>query len=173
MQPYTPEVEDAMKKFYNSLNEKDRRRYAGIEALKLGRGGRSYIARILGCSRRTVSKGAKEVSGLSGKEVYERIRNPGGGRKSYQNHWTEIDEKFLQVLRDHTAGDPMDETVRWTNLSTKEIKVALREDHGIKVSKWVVRKLLKKHNYRRRKAQKKCTTKEDIPHRNEQFENIA
>jgi transposase len=162
-----------MKEFYNSLNEKDRRHYAGIEALKLGRGGRSYIARILRCSRRTVNKGAKEVSGLSGKEVYERIRKPGGGRKSYQIHWAEIDEKFLQVLRNHTAGDPMDETVRWTNLRLKEIVKALREDHGIRVSKWVVRKLLKKHNYRRRKAQKRCTAKEDIPYRNEQFENIA
>ena len=173
VQPYTPEVEAAMKKFYNSLNEKDRRRYAGIEALKLGWGGRDYIARTLGCSRRTVSKGAKEVSGLSGKEIYERIRKPGGGRKSYQNHWAEIDERFRQVLRDHTAGDPMDETVRWTNLSLKEIVTALREDHGIRVSKWVVRKLLKKHNYRRRKAQKKHTTKKDIPDRNEQFENIV
>ena len=105
MQPYTPEVEATMKKFYNSLNEKDSRRYAGIEALKLGRGGRNYIARILGCSRRTVSKGAKEVSGLTGKEVYERIRKPGGGRKSYRDHCAEIDEKFLQVLRDHTAGE--------------------------------------------------------------------
>jgi len=173
VQPYTLEIEAAMKKFYDSLNEKDRRRYAGIEALKLGWGGRNYIARILRCSRHTVSKGAEEVSGLSGKEVYERIREPGGGRKPYQSHWAEIDEKFLQVLRDHTAGDPMDEAVRWTNLRSKEIVTALREDHGIRVSQWVVRQLLKKHNYRRRKAQKKCTTKADIPQRNEQFENIA
>lgn len=173
MQPYAPEVEAAMRNFYKSLNEKDRRRYAGIEALKLGRGGRKYIARVLGCSRGTVIKGAKEVSGLTDKEIYDRIRNPGGGRKGYKHHWCDIDEKFLDVLRDHTAGDPMDETVCWTNLTVKDIMKALREDHGIRVSKWVVRKLLKKHNYRRRKAQKKCPTKKDIPHRNEQFENIA
>ena len=95
-----------MKKFYNSLNEKDRRRYAGIEALKWGWGGRNYMARVLGCSRRPVSKGAPEVSGLSGQEVSERLRRPGGGRKSYREHWAEIDEKFRQVLRDHTAGAP-------------------------------------------------------------------
>ncbi len=46
-----------------SLDEKDRRRYAGIEALKLGQGGRNYIARVLHCSRHTVTKDAKEVSG--------------------------------------------------------------------------------------------------------------
>jgi hypothetical protein len=53
-----------------------------------------------------------------------------------------------------------------------EIVQALREDHSIRVSKHVVRKLLKKHGYRRRKAQKKRTMKE-VAHRNEQFENIA
>jgi len=172
MQPYAPDMEATMKRFYDSLNEKDRRRYAGIEALKLGPGGRSYIASVLGCSRRTVSKGAREVSGLRTREVEARIRKPGGGRKSYQVKWADIDEKFLEVLRDHTAGNPMDEAVRWTNLTLGEIVVALRKDHSIQISKWVVRKLLKKHNYRRRKAQKKRTMKQ-VAHRNEQFENIA
>jgi len=172
MQPYAPEMEKAMRSFHTGLNEKDRRRYAGLEALKLGHGGRSYIARVLGCSRRTVSRGACEVSNLSKREVERRIRKPGGGRKSYQEKWAEIDEKFLRVLRDHTAGDPMDEKVRWTDLTLGEIVKALREDHGIRASKWVVRRLLNKHHYRRRKAQKK-RTKKTVPHRNEQFENIA
>ncbi len=66
----------------------------------------------------------------------------------------------------------MDEKVRWTNLTLGEIVIALREDHGIRVSKWVVRRLLKKHNYRRRKAQKKRTMKQ-VPNRNAQFENIV
>ena len=184
MELYASEIEVAMQRFYNSLNEKDRRRYAGIEALKLGLGGRNYIARVLGCSRRTVTKGAKEVSGLSGKETEARIRTAqpatpariraaGGGRKPYAQHWADIDDKFLAVLHDHTAGNPMDATVRWTDLTPKAIVTTLRADHGIRVSKWVVRQLLKKHGYRRRRAQKKCTMKQDIPHRNAQFENIA
>jgi hypothetical protein len=173
MQPYAPEIEAAMQHFYRSLDEKDRRRYAGIEALKLGLGGRNYIAHVLGCSRRTVTKGAKEVSGLSGKETDARIRAAGGGRKPYAQHWAEIDAKFLAVLHDHTAGDPMDATVRWTDLTPGAIVAALRADHGIRVSQWVVRQLLRKHAYRRRQAQKKCTMKQDIPHRNAQFENIA
>jgi biotin operon repressor len=171
MEPYPPEIEQSMKRMYDRLSEKDRRLYAGLEALKYGHGGRNYIARVLGCSRRTVSKGAKEVSQLPGAEVDRRIRRPGGGRKSYQETWVDIDEKFLHVLRDHTAGDPMDDTVRWTDLTVKEVIKSLHEDHGIKVSKSVVRKLFKKHNYRRRKAQKKQTMKQ-VPNRNEQFENI-
>lgn len=173
MQPYAPEIESAMKHFYNSLDEKDCRRYAGIEALKLGIGGRNYIAQVLKCSRRTVSKGAQEVSGLSIKETDARIREVGGGRKPYTHHWENIDEKFLEALSEHTAGDPMDATVRWTNLTPEEIVAALRNDYNIRVSRWVVLQLLKKHNYRRRKAQKKRTMKKDIPNRNAQFENIA
>jgi transposase len=174
MEPYPPQVEETMRRFYNSLNEKDRRRYAGLEALKYGHGGRNYIARVLGCSRNTVSKGAREVSGLPTREVEQRIRKTGGGRKPYSVTWgTQLDEKFLEVLREHTAGDPMDETVRWTNLSLGEIVKALQEDHGIVISKHVVCKLLKKHNYRRRKAQRKRSLKKEIKNRNEQFENIA
>jgi hypothetical protein len=172
MQPYLPEIEATMRRFYQSLNEKDRRRYAGIEALKFGPGGRSYIAGVLGCSRRTVSRGAREVSGWPKREVERRIRQPGGGRKPYWHTRAGIDEQFLAVLRDHTAGDPMDETVRWTNLTLEEIVTALREDHGVKVSQSVVRQRLKKHDYRRRKAQKRRTMQE-VEHRHAQFENMA
>ncbi|NBD36275.1 MAG: hypothetical protein GVY30_09805 [Chloroflexi bacterium] len=67
----------------------------------------------------------------------------------------------------------MDETVRWTNLTRQEIVIALQKEHGIQVSKWVVRRLLQKHNYRRRKAQKKKLAKKDIPDRDAQFKKIA
>jgi len=172
--PPEEEEEERMCRFYNTLNEKDRRRFAGYEALRFGYGGRNYIAHVLRCSRNTVSKGAREVSNLPQCEVEQRIRKQGGGRKAYTVKWgEELDEKFLEVLREHTAGDPMDETVRWTNLHPNEIVKALREDHNIVISKFVVRKLFKKHNYRRRKAQKRVSLKKDIKNRNEQFENIA
>ena len=61
MQPYSPEIEQAMKKYYATLSEKDRRRYAAIEALKLGHGGQGYIAGLLGCSEKTVSRGLVEL----------------------------------------------------------------------------------------------------------------
>ena len=43
MKPYSPLRSESMRCFYNSLNEKDRRRYVGVEALKFGHGGRVYI----------------------------------------------------------------------------------------------------------------------------------
>ena len=65
---YTFDIEESMRCFYNSLNEKDSRRYAGLEALKIGHGGRNYIANILGCSRHTVSRGVREVADLPKKK---------------------------------------------------------------------------------------------------------
>ena len=65
MTPYHPKIEQNMKRFYETLSEKDKRRYAGVEAMKFGRGGVAYITRILGCSRKTTLKGLKELNDLS------------------------------------------------------------------------------------------------------------
>ncbi len=58
---YGEDTEQRILDFYRSLNERDRRRYAGLEANKLGYGGISYISEILGCDRKTVSKGIEEL----------------------------------------------------------------------------------------------------------------
>lgn len=58
---FDKETRDHMRTFFESLNEKDRRRYAGLEAMKLGHGGVSYISEILGCDRKTVCKGIEEI----------------------------------------------------------------------------------------------------------------
>jgi hypothetical protein len=58
---FSNEAEERMRDFFLSLNERDRRRYAGLEACKLGHGGISYISEILGCDRKTVCKGIEEI----------------------------------------------------------------------------------------------------------------
>jgi hypothetical protein len=58
---YGPEVEEQMQAFYESLSERDRRRYAGVEASKLGHGGIEYIARVLDCDPKTVRRGQAEL----------------------------------------------------------------------------------------------------------------
>jgi hypothetical protein len=65
----------------------------------------------------------------------------------------------------------MDEKVRWTNLKPWQIAQLLGKEYEIQVSLNVIRQLLNKHDYRRRKAQKRLT-KQHVLHRNEQFENI-
>jgi hypothetical protein len=58
---FGPEIEERMRDYFKSLNEKDRRRYAGLEASKLGHGGVTYISEILGCDRKTVRRGLDEI----------------------------------------------------------------------------------------------------------------
>ena len=71
MEVYPVDVERKMKRFFDWLSEKDRRRYAAIEAAKLGHGGVEYVARILQCDPKTVREGLKEL---------EEAEDPAAGR---------------------------------------------------------------------------------------------
>lgn len=172
LSPYTQEIENLIRSTYLQLSEKDRRKYAAIEALKLPRGGKAYLVRLLGCSRNTIKRGIDELrSSAPESNTENRIRKKGAGRKPSIEIVKNIDQVFLKVIDDYIAGDPMDEKIRWTNLSQKQIAAKMQE-HGITISVTVVQKLLKSHGFAKRKALKKKpigTTK----HRNEQFENIA
>lgn len=156
MTPYPESTERLMRKFYQTLSEKDRRRYAAVEAQKLGHGGITYMVKVLGCAHSTIAIGIKELTDLADGSGYDaKIRRPGGGRKRYDVSHPGIDEAFLDVVKDNTAGDPMQEKVLWTNLTQREIAERLQAQHGIQVSETVVEQLLKKHDFTRRKAQKK------------------
>ena len=75
--PFSEETEQQMRDFFHSLSEKDRRRYAGLEAGRLGHGGISYISEILGCDRKTVSKGIDELLDPPDLDP-SRVRREGG-----------------------------------------------------------------------------------------------
>lgn len=78
--PYKTTIELEMRKFYNTLSEKDKRRYAAIEALKLGHGGIAYIAQLLNCNPKTITQGIKDLESLTVESEYtRRVRQPGGG----------------------------------------------------------------------------------------------
>lgn len=65
--------------FFSLLDEKQRRLYAGLEALKTGRGGDGRIAELLGIDDGTVARGRREL--LAQDVEVERIRRVGAGRK--------------------------------------------------------------------------------------------
>lgn len=72
------EVKAAIIIFFSLLDEKLRRLYAGLEALKWGHGGNRRIADLLGLDEKTVARGRRE---LLGQEIVAgRVRSPGGGR---------------------------------------------------------------------------------------------
>jgi hypothetical protein len=60
---YPEDVERLMRRLFDSLKESDRRRYAAIEAAKLGHGGIEYIATVLGCDPKTIRAGLTELRG--------------------------------------------------------------------------------------------------------------
>ena len=74
---------------YSRLSEKDRRQYAALESLKLGRGGTSYISKVLGVNRNTIMQGIKELTEPSQPLPLQagRQRHQGGGRKK-KDHTT-------------------------------------------------------------------------------------
>ena len=80
MLPYSPKIEQSMKTLYHSLREKDQRRYAAVEAAKLGHGGIEYISTLLGCDPKTIRAGREELDHLPDKPQ-EWVRQRGGTAK--------------------------------------------------------------------------------------------
>ena len=76
MQRYSESVKRVMKKFFDSLSEKDRRRYAALEVAKLGHGGVEYIAGILGCDPKTIQQGSEDLE-LPEDPAAGRVRKKG------------------------------------------------------------------------------------------------
>jgi hypothetical protein len=82
-----------------------------------------------------------------------------------------LDEAFLQIVDPHTAGDPDQDGVLWTNLSRPKIAEELLRQ-GFRVSVTVVSQLLKRHRLGKRKACKSLPLGHHV-HRDRQFQNIA
>jgi hypothetical protein len=170
MMPYPPDVEQAMKSFCRSLREHDRRRYAAVEAAKLGHGGIEYIAQLLGIAPNTIRQGRRDLQDLPDRPQ-PRVRRPGGGRTRRIDHDPKVAEDFHQVLHDHTAGSPTDEHLIWTDLTVREIAQRMAE-RGSDVNVHVVDQLLDRKGYHRRQAQR-ARPLGAHPDRDAQFETIA
>ena len=104
--PYGPEIEQQLRQYYQSLSEKDRRRFAAVEAIKLGHGGTRYIAKVLGCDPQTVKDGMRELKQLPDDPAGNRVRKPGGGRKKAEAKHPELIQQVQHTIKDRTAGDP-------------------------------------------------------------------
>ena len=72
----------AMAFFLSLLDERQRRLFAALESLRLGRGGDQAVARAIGMDPHTIAKGRHEL--LEHDREMERVRRPGGGRRSVE-----------------------------------------------------------------------------------------
>ena len=82
MEAYPKVVERHMVEFYKSLSEKDRRRYAAVEAEKLGFGGTQYVAGLFGCDEDTIRRGVENIAELPVDAAAGRVRKKGGTQDS-------------------------------------------------------------------------------------------
>ena len=71
---------DIKKRFYSTLNERQRRLYAGQLAIDLGHGGTKIVSKYFEIDQKTIRSGVLELE----KEEFmspEQVRKDGGGRK--------------------------------------------------------------------------------------------
>jgi hypothetical protein len=85
MEVYSADIEEKMQRFFGWLSEKDRRRYAAVEAAKLGHGGVEYIARVLSCDPKTIRQGLRELEEAEDAAA-GRLRKKGGDARREPSH---------------------------------------------------------------------------------------
>jgi hypothetical protein len=73
------ELKAAIVLFYSLLDEQQRRLYAGLESLRLGRGGDTQLADFLGIDSHMVARGRQQL--LDQDVEVGRMRRVGAGRK--------------------------------------------------------------------------------------------
>lgn len=168
---YERQVEDRTRAFWQTLSEKDQRRFAALEAMRLGHGGMEYIAKVLGCSTRTIERGAEELDQLPDDPAARRVRRPGGGRKKKVESEPELEQNLKSVLQVRTAGDPDDSDALWTDLSPRQIADAVG-DLGTPVSPPVVQDWLEEQGLGLHKIEKVLPGGQS-PDRDAQFCRIA
>lgn len=168
---YPPDVAAQVCGFYATLSEKDRRRYAAVEARRLGHGGIEYVAGVLGCSRRTIERGLNELDELPHDPAAGRVRRPGGGRKKKIEVEPQLEQNLQSILAVRTAGDPDEEEVLWTDLSPRQIADTVTE-LGTPVSPSVVRDWLEEHKLALHKIAKVLEGGQS-PDRDAQFQRIT
>ena len=126
------------------LNERQWRLLLGVEALALGHGGITVVARASGAARSTVSIGLREVR--TGVVVDGRVRAPGAGRRRVGEVQPGVEEALEDVVAPATRGDPMS-LLRWTSKSLRSLVRGLA-GAGYVVSQRTVARLLRRAGYR-------------------------
>lgn len=155
------------------MNERLKRHWAACEALALGYGGISEVARATGLSRATIRKGIAEVQGTMPdlvREIEGRVRRPGGGRRPLVEDDAGLRVDLEALLADSTRGDPVSPLL-WTCLSTRSLAAALQEQ-GHVVSHMTVDRLLHEMGYSLR-ANRKVEEGKQSPDRDAQFRFIS
>jgi len=156
----------------NEFDERSRRLWAASEAVAIGHGGISAVARATGIAESTIRIGKRELKEKPPKAIElasRRIRRKGGGRKNLTDHDNALIFALDTLVEPTARGDPMS-PLRWTCKSTRRLSAELKR-HGRSISHTKVSQLLRDLGYSLQATRK---TKEGASHpdRNAQFEYI-
>ena len=166
------EAEQSIRRRYEAvspvLDEQARRWFAAAEAIALGYGGVSLVARATGIVRSTINRGIKEIKARRSAGA-GRIRKVGGGRKKKTDTDANLAKDLKDLVEPHTRGDPV-RALLWTTKSLDHLAAALKEQ-GHSVCPNVVRDLLRGMKY---SLQSNRKTREGNQHedRDAQFQYI-
>ncbi len=141
---------------------------AGLESLKLGRGGDRQLSDFLGRAPHTVARGRQQL--LAQDVEVDRVRRTGGGRKPWakppHRHTPKtvalhtVEKKIIEaieILLEHdTAGDPIT-GLKWTRKTTEKIAEVLQQI-DIPVSAKTVARLLYQMDFSLRVNRKQIAT---------------
>lgn len=183
----TTPLENKIQTILPFLNESLKRKYLASEAIALGKGGIKIISEISGVHRNTIGAGIKELSGkdkttipsittnstdsqCEEKKECERIRAPGGGRKSIVETQPDILDALERIVDPVSYGDPT-RPLRYTVKSLRTIAECLQKD-GYIIKKDKVADLLKLLGYSLQQNQKMKQVGKESEYRSEQFEFI-
>ncbi len=152
------------------LDERGRRRFAAAEALAAGRGGVTAVSRATGIARSTITRGLAELRDETvPAEPIDRVRRPGGGRKSLASTDATLLEDLRSLVEPVTRGDPMTPLL-WTAKSLRNLAAELRAG-GHRIGHNVVAKLLGELGYSLQ-ANRKTLEGSSHPDRDAQFNYI-
>ncbi len=152
------------------LDERQRRRWLGIEARALGRGGVSAVARATGASRTTVTAAVTELTGRGEDSAAGRVRRVGAGRPPVSERDPGVVAVLERLVDPATRGDP-ESPLRWTSKSTRTLADELRAQ-GHSVAPRTVAKLLHESGYSLQ-ATRKTREGGDHPDRDAQFRYLS
>ncbi len=154
------------------MDERMSRQWAAAEAAAYGWGGMRAVSEATGMSPHTIRKGLSELAVREANPhapIPDRIRRPGGGRKSRTELDPELEMALESLVDPATRGDPQS-PLRWTCKSTTRLAEELA-GQGHPASPSTVGRLLRAAGY---SLQGNRKTKEggSHPDRNAQFEHI-
>ena len=148
------------------LNEKQKRHYLAVEAMRFGYGGISAVSHTSGVSRVTITAGIQELQNKVADDG--RIRKKGGGRKKVTRKMPQIVDAIELEANPKTDKRTI---VKWTSHSLVKIMEAVKQ-RGFSVGEMTIWRTLKDLGYALKANKKDIEGGGDHPDREAQFQHI-